>query len=395
MKKAKAIFSKFKVNEYITLQLEDGIDGMETVIYIEGIPFKQCKFLLLNIPVDKIKSFDDIDSIDEAAERLDRSMEGDGIYPYEIPPETEFWAHCSNLQVWAESNYNTRLLKSDLAFPLLKKLTEAGDPLANKVFREEIAKRFENGHNQVQEYLLEEGYMSYLSEEELSSLTPKQYSDFVIIKGKLYPIDLDYYELWVKGEETGKLKDIDEIKGLKRQTDLKHLLIEGHNIEEIKGLETLRRLEELNLAKNQIIDIKSLEKLTNLKNLILSSNKITEIKGLELLINLKELYLYDNEITEIKRLETLKNLELLSLGKNQITEIKGLENLTNLKELWLNNNQIYEIKGLQTLKKLEKLVIGGNHVPKDLLERLGGLKEGMANDPQKFVEFCHQMINKD
>lgn len=389
MKKAKVIFSKFKVNEYITLQLEDGIDGMETVIYIEGIPFKQCKFLLLNIPVDKIKSFDDIDSIDEAAERLNRSMEGDGIYPYKIPPETEFWAHCSNLQVWAESNYNTRLLKSDLAFPLLKKLTEAGDPLANKVFREEIAKRFENGHKQVQEYLLEEGYMSYLSEEELSSLTPKQYFDFVIIKGKLYPIDLDYYELWVKGEETGKLKDIAEIKGLKRQTDLKHLLIEGHNIEEIKGLETLRILEELNLAKNQIIDIKSLEKLTNLKNLVLSSNKITEIKGLESLINLKELYLYDNEITEIKRLETLKNLELLSLGKNQITEIKGLENLTNLKELWLNNNQIYEIKGLQTLKKLKKLVIGNNPIPKELLNKLGDLKEGMAKDPQKFVEFCH------
>jgi len=389
MKKAKAIFSKFKVNKYITLQLENGIDGMETVIYIEGIRFKQCKFLLLNIPVDKIKSSDDINSIDEAAERLDRSMESNGIYPYEIPPETEFWAHCSNLQVWAESNYNTRLLKSDLAFPLLKKLTEAGDPLANKVFREEIAKRFENGHRQVQEYLLEEGYMSYLSEEELSSLTPKQYSDFVIIKGKLYLIDLDYYELWVQGEETGKLKDISEIRGLEQQKYLEMLVIRGHDIKEIKGLETLKNLKALEISECNINVIKGLERLTNLRNSVLSSNKITEIKGLKTLTKLKKLYLGDNEISEIKGLKTLKNLEVLNLAQNKIAEIKGLENLINLRALRLNNNQISEIKGLQTLGKLEKLVIGDNPIPRDLLERLGGLKEGMANDPQKFVEFCH------
>lgn len=389
MKKAKVIFSKFKVNEYITLQLEDGIDGMETVIYIEGIPFKQCKFLLLNIPVDKIKSFDDIDSIDEAAERLNRSMEGDGIYPYKIPPETEFWAHCSNLQVWAESNYNTRLLKSDLAFPLLKKLTEAGDPLANKVFREEIAKRFENGHKQVQEYLLEEGYMSYLSEEELSSLTPKQYFDFVIIKGKLYPIDLDYYELWVKGEETGKLKDISEIWGLEQQKYLEMLVIRGHDIMKIKEFKNLNKLKTLEISECNIYEIKGLKKLANLENLILSLNKITEINGIKTLTKLKKLYLYGNEISEIKGLETLKNLEVLNLAENKIAEIKGLENLTNLKELWLNNNQIYEIKGLQTLKKLKKLVIGNNPIPKELLSKLGDLKEGIAKDPQKFVEFCH------
>ena len=395
MKKAKLIISEFKVNEYITLKLEKGINAIKTVIYVNGKPFDQCKFLLLNIPVDGITSFDEIVSIDEAAEKLDHSMEGDGLYPYEIPPETEFWAHCSNLQVWYENNYDTRLLKSDLAFPLLKKLTEVGDSLAKTVFKEEIAKRFESGHKQVQEYLLEEGYMNYLSEEEISSLTPKQYSDFVIIKGKIYPINLDYYELWVKGEETGKIKDIGEIKGLKSQINLKHLLIDGHDIKEIKGFETLKRLEELNLAKNQITEIRRIEKLTNLKNLVLSSNRIIEIKGLKTLTNLKELYLYGNEISEIKGLETLKELELLSLGVNKINEIKGLENLTNLKEVWLNNNQISEIKGLQTLKKLEKLIIGDNPIPKDILDKLGGLKNGQAQNPQNFVEFCCKKIRKN
>jgi hypothetical protein len=44
-----------------------------------------------------------------------------------IPPEIRFWAHCSNLETWGENNYDTRLIHSNLAFPLLKKLTEAGD----------------------------------------------------------------------------------------------------------------------------------------------------------------------------------------------------------------------------------------------------------------------------
>lgn len=63
----------------------------------------------------------------------------------DITPEEEFWGHCSNLQAWVENNYDTRLLHSNIAFPLLKKLTEAGDPNTNKVFKEEIARRFESG----------------------------------------------------------------------------------------------------------------------------------------------------------------------------------------------------------------------------------------------------------
>ncbi len=44
---------EFNVNEYITLKLEDG----RTNIYIKGELFRQCKFLLLNIPVEEIKDF--------------------------------------------------------------------------------------------------------------------------------------------------------------------------------------------------------------------------------------------------------------------------------------------------------------------------------------------------
>jgi len=61
---------EFRVNEYITLKLEEG----KTNIYVKDQLFNQCKFLLLDISVDKVSSFDDIESIDEVAEKLDRSL---------------------------------------------------------------------------------------------------------------------------------------------------------------------------------------------------------------------------------------------------------------------------------------------------------------------------------
>lgn len=58
--------NSFQVNKYITLKLEDS----KTNIYVNGNLFQQCKFLLLEIPVNQITSLNEIKSIDEAAERL-------------------------------------------------------------------------------------------------------------------------------------------------------------------------------------------------------------------------------------------------------------------------------------------------------------------------------------
>ena len=45
-----------------------------------------------------------------------------------------------------------------------------GDPLAKKVFKDEIAIRFESGYPSVVLYLIKEGYLDYLNEEELNTL---------------------------------------------------------------------------------------------------------------------------------------------------------------------------------------------------------------------------------
>lgn len=155
--------NEFKINEYIIVRLEEG----KTNIYVKRRFFNQCKYLLLNIPVNKVSSFDEINSIDEAAEILDNSLEGMDPYEYDIEPEVEFWAHCSNLQVWAENKYNTRLLHSNLAFPLLKRLTEVGDLIAKRVFKEEIVKRIESNYEPVVHFLIEAGYLKHLNEDEI------------------------------------------------------------------------------------------------------------------------------------------------------------------------------------------------------------------------------------
>ena len=157
---------EYQINDYLTLKLEH----KATTIYVEGKPFLQCKFLLLNIPFDKVRDFDDIDSIDEAAEMLNHDLEFQNKIKTKIPTETEFWAHCSNLQVWAEYNYNPRLLHSNLAYPLLEAITDAGDPIAKEVFKQETRLRFESFNFSTQQYLLENGYLNYFNKEERKEL---------------------------------------------------------------------------------------------------------------------------------------------------------------------------------------------------------------------------------
>ncbi|KKN63922.1 hypothetical protein LCGC14_0496950 [marine sediment metagenome] len=157
---------EFRVNDLICLRLIDN----KTILYFNNEEFKQCKYLLLNIVKDEIENFQEIRSIDKAAENLDASME------YEnkdiLDPEVEFMGHCSNLQAWAENGYDSTLLHRNLAFPLLKTLAKEGDILAKQRFKEEIARRYKYGNYRVQAFLFEEGYLSYLTDAETGMISP-------------------------------------------------------------------------------------------------------------------------------------------------------------------------------------------------------------------------------
>jgi Leucine-rich repeat (LRR) protein len=187
------------------------------------------------------------------------------------------------------------LLHRNLAFPLLKKLTEAGDPIAKNVFKDEIAKRLASGHNSVITYLINEGYLDYLNKDELKVVFEE--------------LDKNRVEYVIYNDNKIALAKHDDL-------DLRYSNI--RNISDIKNLEKIKNLRRLNLSHNKISKIENLYNLINLEVLNLSFNRIEETKGLENLTQLEELFLHVNYIKEIKGLETLINLNKLTLWLNPI-----------------------------------------------------------------------------
>jgi len=113
----------------------------QCVIYVAGEQFKQCMFLAVTLDPNS-KEAAEIDSIDKlAAVRGARTLEGEKAREHGVSPEEEFWGHLSNLQGWVELDYNPNALHSNLAYPLLKALTDAGDDKARRVLRGEIHDR--------------------------------------------------------------------------------------------------------------------------------------------------------------------------------------------------------------------------------------------------------------
>ena len=202
-KEDKKLSTVYEINDFLSLKL---LENGRTQILINNKPIMLCTYLLINIPVDQIEDYDEINSIDEAEEHLNHEMHG--RFNYQIPAETEFWGHCSNLEAWAENNYDTRILHRNLAFPLLKKLTNAGDPLAKRVFKEEIAKRIQSGYPSVINYLILSGYLIDFTKEELdtlvSLLSESLKEKFWILMGKSYSSQgyyrnaLEYLEKGIK-----------------------------------------------------------------------------------------------------------------------------------------------------------------------------------------------------
>ncbi len=157
---------EFKINEYITLKLEGDI----TKIYIAGKEFQQCKKLMLSIPTSDPRSQSHL-SMDEAKEYFG-DPETSGVR-YKIEPEQEFWGHVSNIQVWVECDYDTRILVSELSFPILKELSDLGDPIAKKALIKEIKSRFLSNFFPVQKFLMNEGYLNLLSKEDFEEIIGK------------------------------------------------------------------------------------------------------------------------------------------------------------------------------------------------------------------------------
>jgi len=351
-------FKEFKINEYLTLKLAFS----KTVIYVAGRRFRNCKFLLLEIPENEkqAESLSELNSIDEAAERLDSSLEPrDGkVFTYNIPPETEFWGHCSNLQTWCENEYDTRLLRSNLAFPLLRELAEAGDPQALKVFKEEIAERYNNGIDSVRKYLKEQEYLKYLTIEEFHSYIDKEDYEAVNKLRKVQP-------------------HVDRLGIQFKKGKITRLIMNGYHLKKIpSAIRALTSLEHLELSFNMLESLpKWIGELTSLKELQVYNNQLESLpQSFGELESLQILKAFNNNLTTLpESFGNLKSLRNLELYNNKLTSLpESIGNLINLAELELKENLLLELPiSIGRLKNLSVLIVDENNLsdlPDSILE---------------------------
>ena len=361
---------EFKINKYITLKLVGG----KTKIYVNERLFQQCYSLKLNIPVDEISSFDNIESIDEAVDKLG-SVDDETWRELDINPDMEFWAHCSNLQAWVESDYDTRLIHSNLAFPLLKKLYEVGDPLAKRVFKEEVIKRFKSGYPNVVHFLICEGYIDPLSKSERN----RAFKDFNYeylrcdvsydsLKLLEYLIDLGapkYAEIILKEQVFKLLKE-----RIDPYVDVFTFLV-NYDLMRLFTKEELDSLQVKSLVLEDIFNINipsEIGFLTSLEELYISSENtiITLPDTIGNLSSLKKLDLHSCDVDEKipTTIAKLKSLKYLALPYYLSYIPDWLRNLTNLEELDLSANNVKIVP--ECIKNLKQLKILGVHSSKNL-----------------------------
>ena len=420
----------FKANDYITLKLEHN----QTYIYVKGKRFLQCIRLVLNIQKNNIPDYNEIDSIDEAAEVFkqtlwqNRIVEGPGARPSRfqnntITSEQEFWGHCSNIQAWIESDYDTRILYRNMAFPLLKELMLARESKAKKVFKEEIAYRLESGYPNVVNYLLTEGYLNYFDKEELTTIfensslienTIKNRNLFYSLRPLLNKVPhlIKKYVLKILTDDqntefnfsdllsNGYLKHLntkdwsiilDNPKNINRILD-HHYLFEyliRENPKVIKKIsltcfiyfkskirqiiKTIKNVSQYHLSNVLASILQDFE--NNLLNPGLSEFIVLyfedlflmnlEDKSINLLLKNPKSLLHKYFIRYEQQVFKINNSSLLDLSGKKITDLSKLKNLNkhlDIREMVLDNNLISEIKGIESLKNLEILSLKNNQI---------------------------------
>jgi Leucine-rich repeat (LRR) protein len=380
---------EFKVNEFVKLKLEKDI----TNIYVDNKKFTQCKYLLIEIPVKNIEDYDEVISIDDASERLGHTLE-DTRHQLKIPVDVEFWGHCSNIQAWTENNYDTRLLHSNLAFPLLKKLTDVGDPTAKRVFKEEIAKRIDSGEKNVINYLIIENYFKYFNKEEYDIVIGSLKERVVAELEKKYKDILDPIELTALIDiiyentdnpkililELNKRKSGDTVVGFtikkNRITKLNLIRCDLKILPDSIGY--LTGLRELELIDNKLEHLPdSIGQLQKLKVLKLNGNKLEYLPDtIGNLISIEEIILDLNKIKKLPdTFANLLNLKHFSIYSNLFAKIpENIRELRNLRTIGVSNNSIERIPDSFTeLKFLHTLDLSNNKLT-ELPEKMGNLK---------------------
>lgn len=196
---------EYKINEYLSLKM--GKNGVID-IWVGEKRFMSCTFLKLNISQTDIQDYDEINSIDEADELYSNELHGNPHHRENInlSREEALRAHASNLQAWYEHNYDTRLLHRSLSFGLLDELQKAGDPLAKKRFKEELALRLEDPKVTINVFISLKKYLKIFTLREFMTILPNV-SNLLVKFNLLNEITEDFFDHNLSPEQEEALKD--------------------------------------------------------------------------------------------------------------------------------------------------------------------------------------------
>jgi len=335
---------KFVINNYLDLRLGD---DNKTKIFLNGEEFLICKGVVVNISKEKLQKVETMDDVFETSKMVQK--EG-GLMEYGIDPLTEFWVHCSNLQVWAENNYNADLIHSNLAFPLLKSLAEAGDKLAKRKLGEEISRRYTHGSLETKSYLEFEGFLDMITQEELilGGMSFEEGNLLVDIinymKGVL--IDDGYGNSFGISYEIVKHFDEDKVRHRLGPSNRFLTIYDGHvktfefdlsekSLQFFKMLSEFKGLRYLSLIirdlKNDVVFNKKMK--NNLKILKISKVDLSclNLQMLELFPELESLTIHFFEDELVTGIESITKLE--KLQSIFITNCRNFETFNMLKDL--------------------------------------------------------------
>jgi hypothetical protein len=131
---------KVVINDYIDVAWDPA--SRNVYVAVAGKKVSYCSFLLVQVASSmNVDSIDDLAWVEGA-----RRLEGHDIERLlGMTPEEHLQAHASNIQAWVENDYNPALIHSNIAFPLLKALVDAGDQKARRVLEAEIRDRVVHG----------------------------------------------------------------------------------------------------------------------------------------------------------------------------------------------------------------------------------------------------------
>ena len=125
---------------------------------VAGKPVIQCVHVFITAaPDDKIST--EIECIDQAIKMVRNTSEvNDGAWTGEsttIDADTALMGHASNIQAWAENDYDSRILVTAVAHPILEALKKAGDITAARKYYSSIAERWVQGNRASRKALIE------------------------------------------------------------------------------------------------------------------------------------------------------------------------------------------------------------------------------------------------